>query len=496
MESPRSGHEIAGIAVGGPENALYIAFDEQLNSGENRIEEFDEEGNQLGSTFNVENAPEPIGIAVDSQGNVFYRGYNRVMRWRKGKGSRQIAGGSYASAPASALAVNPSTGTLYVTYGGTQIGRYVFSSEGKVIEASGEECVSSCGPTSSFGAGEVSEITSMFVDPTEEKLYVDEGNKILRFFGGGTPAPGPNIGFKKISNSSSVAVSSSTDVYATNAGSEGANVAKFGPTRLAPDPRTDNPLVVDSVNEAGTRHTGDFQITPNGNMAVFVSTIAYTGHVTGRSQEVFLNESPGNTLDCISCNPTNARAVGAASLARNGLSLTENGQVFFNSTDVLSPRDLDNREDVYEWENGKTSLISTGLSPFNTTLLTASANGTDAYFFTRDSLAPQDQNGSLVKLYDAREGGGFPYTPPPVSCKASDECHGAGSEPAPTPAVNTITGSGGNHVTAAQSPKCKHGQVRRHGRCVQRHKRGRHHRRHHRHGKRKRHRGQSRGGRR
>ena len=74
------------------------------------------------------------------------------------------------------------------------------------------------------------------------------------------------------------------------------------------------------------------------------------------------------------------------------------------------PSDLDNREDVYEWENGKTSLISTGLSPFNSSLLSASADGTDAYFFTRDTLVPQDINGSLVKVYDARENGGFPYS--------------------------------------------------------------------------------------
>ena len=477
---PSLAHEIAGIAVGGPENALYVAIDEELNSGENRIFEYDENGNQLASTSNVEKAPEPIGIAVDSQGNVFYEGYGVVMRWQKGKGSTEIAGGTYNSPPPTGLAVNPTTGTLYVSYGGQEISRYAFSPEGKVIEPSGE-CASRCEPTSTFGAGEVSNASGMFVDPTRGELYVDEGNKIIRFLGTGTRAPGPDVGVKKINNSSSVALSSSTDLYATNAGSEGANVAAFGPIRLAPDPRTDNPLVLDSVNEAGTRRTGDFQITPNGDKAVFLSTIAYTGHVTGRREEVFLSESTGGTLDCVSCNPTNAQALGGASLARDGLSLTDEGRVFFNSTDVLSPRDLDNREDVYEWENGKTSLISTGLSPFNSTLLTASANGTDAYFFTRDTLVPQDQNGSLVKLYDAREGGGFPYTPPPVSCKASDECHGPGTQAAPAPAVNSITGTGGNHVPPAHGLKCRHGQVKRHGHCVKRHKRG--HLRHHRHAK-------------
>lgn len=491
---PELAHEIAGIAVGGPAGALYVAIDEEYNSG-NRVFEYDEEGDLIAANF-VEKAPEPIGIAVDSQGNVFYEGYGVLMRWKKGKGSTEIAGGAYNSPPPTGVAVNPTTGTLYVSYGGTEISRYVFTPEGRVIEPSGE-CASRCEPTSTFGAGEVSNASGMFVDPTRGELYVDEGNKILRFEGDGTRAPGPDIGVKKISNSTSVALSSSTDLYATNAGSEGANVAAFGPIRLAPDPRTDNPLVLDSVNEAGARRTGDFQITPNGNKAVFVSTIPYTGQVTGRQEEVFLSASPGGTLDCVSCNPTNAKAVGAASLARDGLSLTGEGKVFFNSTDVLSPRDLDNREDVYEWENGKTSLISTGLSPFDTTLLSASANGTDAYFFTRDTLAPQDRNGSLVKLYDAREDGGFPYTPPPVSCKASDECHGPGTQAAPPPSVGTITGTRGNHVSPAQGLKCRHGFVKRHGRCVKRHKRRHdHHRHHHRHGKKKRSGEHGRGGKR
>ena len=38
-------------------------------------------------------------------------------------------------------------------------------------------------------------------------------------------------------------------------------------------------------------------------------------------------------------------------------------------------------------------LISAGTSPFDSRLLSASANGTDVYFFTRDTLAPQDENG-------------------------------------------------------------------------------------------------------
>ena len=47
-------------------------------------------------------------------------------------------------------------------------------------------------------------------------------------------------------------------------------------------------------------------------------------------------------------------------------------------------------------------LISTGTSPFGSSLLGVSADGTDAYFFTRDKLVTQDENGTRVKIYDAR----------------------------------------------------------------------------------------------
>ena len=57
--------------------------------------------------------------------------------------------------------------------------------------------------------------------------------------------------------------------------------------------------------------------------------------------------------------------------------------------------------------------------------------------------------------------------PDPVPCKASDECHGAGSAaPGPLP-IGTITGSGGN---AEKIKKCRKGFKRRGDRCVRKKK--------------------------
>ena len=170
-------------------------------------------------------------------------------------------------------------------------------------------------------------------------------------------------------------------------------------------------------------------------------------------------------------------------MASNGSSLTEAGQLFFNSEEPLALRDTDNLTDVYEWEPAGTGscsaesptfsmgsgdclgLISTGSSPFNSKLLGVSANGTDAYFFTRDTLAPQDENGELVKIYDARENGGFFVTPEPPLCKSSDECHGAGSSPPPPPDFHRDPGKSGNLVETKHKD-CRAGFVNKHGKCV------------------------------
>ena len=171
------------------------------------------------------------------------------------------------------------------------------------------------------------------------------------------------------------------------------------------------------------------------------------------------------------------KVTGGASLAANGSSLTEAGQVFFNSEAPLELRDDDNRTDVYEWEPQGTGtcesdstsfssasgdcigLISAGSSPFDSSLLGVSRNGTDAYFFTRDTLAPQDENGELVKIYDAREKGGFFVTPEIPLCKSSDECHGPGSSPPPSPGFHINDGSTGNEAPATPAKKCKAGFV-------------------------------------
>jgi hypothetical protein len=119
-------------------------------------------------------------------------------------------------------------------------------------------------------------------------------------------------------------------------------------------------------------------------------------------------------------------------------------------------------------------LLSTGTSPFAVELLGISSDGTDAYFFTRDKLAEEDENGNTVKIYDARSFGGFPFVPTPPQCKASDECHGPGTAPPPAPQIKSFAPAPGGNLTS-----CKRGFVRKHGECVRRARKKHRHRHRH-----------------
>ncbi len=250
-------------------------------------------------------------------------------------------------------------------------------------------------------------------------------------------------------------------------------ILEFGPSGAHYEV-IENQFVRHGVTQAGVHRYEDFQVSPDGRFAVFPTKLRLkSSYDNGGHSELYRYDGSNQELVCLSCNPSNAIAEGDASLAAGGLSLTEDGTVFFNTADAITGRDLDGKIDAYEFgkdpHGGESAeLVSTGLSPFNSSLLGATAEGEDVYFFTRDTLVPQDENGSLVKLYDARRLGGFEFFPAEVPCKASDECHGAGTVQPPPPGIGTLEGKTGNQTGASSKPSCKRGFVRKHGRCVKR----------------------------
>jgi hypothetical protein len=324
------------------------------------------------------------------------------------------------------------------------------------------------------------------VDPVDDHIYVDQVDRVTEFNPAWEQVGGP-IGSGLIGESIGVAADAGW-VAVTNRSST--NIAYFGPAETPPEPNTDNPVVIDSLSDASTRYTGDFELNASGDNAAFTSTLPLTQDENVGHREVYRYDAPSDTVDCASCNPTEEPATGEATLPVNGLGLTDDGRVFFNSTQGLVDRDLNNKTDAYEWKSGaEVELISAGSGPQASSLLSVSRDGTDAYFFTHDILAHGDDNGNRVKIYDARSFGGFPYVPPEVPCKASDECHGPGSQAPPAPNVGSLAGTpignGGGTSKCGKNKQCRRRKSGRHrGR---RHRGGRKHRHRNRHHRGRRH---------
>ena len=210
--------------------------------------------------------------------------------------------------------------------------------------------------------------------------------------------------------------------------------------------------------------------------------------------EVYRYDAESEELTCVSCGPGAGPATGNARLASITIygvggvapattnspveSLTSDGEtLFFESSEGLVPQDGNEARDVYRWKQGEGArLISTGQSTSDSALYAVSPDGSNVIFATREQLLPEDENGSSIRLYDARVNGGFPPPEETVTepC-AGDTCQGAASAEPEAPNVASSSLNGGGNVV--QKPKCgRHSRrVVRNGseRCVRSH-----HRRH------------------
>ena len=224
--------------------------------------------------------------------------------------------------------------------------------------------------------------TAVAGDPISHNVDVDEGEKNLSaptgWLAGGDLREG------KMSNSRGVAVDgASGNVFAAN----GSNVVEFE-VLVPPYNPIDNPAIVHAVNESSHTYVWRFPGEQRRPLRGVRVGQPLTGYDNGGYMEVFRYDAQERSVLCASCNPTKARAVGAPTLPEGGLGLAENGSVFFNSADAIAPRDLDGRDDAYEYEKGSIELISTGGAP-SIPSSWVDANGSNAYFFTRAPWCPK-----------------------------------------------------------------------------------------------------------
>jgi len=259
---------------------------------------------------------------------------------------------------------------------------------------------------------------------------------------------------------------------------------------LSEEDNVGNPLEYASVDWTQSPQARTAEASPDGRWLAFLSKNRLTGYdntgpcafenataqyVSGACSEVFLFDSQTDTLTCASCDRSGALPLGAAYLplvevatASEGQPryLTDNGRLFFDSRDPLSPFDTNHGvEDVYEYEidgdgdctqqAGCVRLISGGRGAGDSDFFATDATGKNVFFTTRDKLVASDDD-ELIDLYDAREGGGIVSqgeVAQPGECRESCQT-GTEASSEPIPASVGFEGTG-NLVTPPTQTKQK-----------------------------------------
>ena len=437
----------ARVAVdnsGGPfDGDVYVT-----NYGSVRI--FSPSGAALGE---LSGFSEACGIAVDqSNGDVYVGDYGRVKRFSPTAAALPISNADYTATGISGPEVCD-----------------VAADDGNVYAASWPG-----GPARQYSASQFEagfpfvsgalldgSANALSTDPQTHEVYVDEGARIAAFNAAGEQQS--TLGEGELSNSRGVAVNATS--HHTYASQGGGAVTEFG-FKSTPYVPIDNPAILHATDQAGSYDSSDFELTPDGRYAAFASLMALDGYESAAHYEVFrYAPESGEGPRCVSCSFTLSTPESDATLTSHGSSLTDDGRLFFTTAEQLTLRDTNEKRDAYEWEDGKQELVSSGTAPSDSELLSVSADGKDAFFFTRQKLVPEDENGNNVRLYDAREGGGFEFGPPTFQCAASDECHGPSTKAPPSLGAATTAGTPGQFAKEAKSG-CAKPKVKRRGRCV------------------------------
>jgi hypothetical protein len=174
----------------------------------------------------------------------------------------------------------------------------------------------------------------------------------------------------------------------------------------------------------------------------FVSTSQPTGFdntdpmCAGRRNgcaEVYVYDALRGSLRCATCVNTDGgnrdsdlgpqEASISAYVSR---AVLNDGRVFFTSREALVAGDTNGKLDVYQWQDGVNTLISSGKSPQDSVFAEASADGRDVFFRTYDELVSGDVD-QEPDLYDARVNGGIAAQNQPIPAPrvcGEDACQG------------------------------------------------------------------------
>jgi NHL repeat len=333
------------------------------------------------------------------------------------------------------------------------------------------------------------------------------GHELIDASAGDSSGGGPRVqGVLAVSQDGSHAYFVAKGVLTAQANAQGKaardgadNVYLYERDAAHPDGRVAFIATLPASDDAQTSQTGALQwtgafagvdnVTSDGRYLVFLSRAQLTPDAAGSggASQVYRYDAQTGALVRVSIgndgfNDNGNAGAGDATIAsgsvlvdRHPTSSEDGSYVFFRSPIALTPRALDDvqigtdpttslpvyAQNVYSYHDGHVHLISDGKDTASLTgprsdvvLYGADATGQNVFFSTSDQLVPQDGD-TGVDLYDARVGGGFPFTPPPQPC-SGDNCQPppAGVPGVPTAASVTFSGPG-NATPGAPTAKVR-----------------------------------------
>jgi hypothetical protein len=212
-----------------------------------------------------------------------------------------------------------------------------------------------------------------------------------------------------------------------------------------------------------------YQVTPSGNDLVIATEVPLIPIADRDSSTDVYRWDAQQGWSCVSCQFPGVPSTGPSTTGRGeGLQISDDGKrIPFQTTDALLPADVNGEsgcaesglngipacQDVYEWNDGALSLVSTGISTDSSNLYGISRSGRDILFSTRERLVGWDTDTNR-DIYDARIGGGFPEPPVAGAPCEGEACRLAGTSPPTGPGSGTSVFEGAENKTEpASCPK-------------------------------------------
>jgi hypothetical protein len=139
---------------------------------------------------------------------------------------------------------------------------------------------------------------------------------------------------------------------------------------------------------------------------------------------VHLYDAESKENVCVTCvvdGGTGRLAYGSRTISnRHPEVVNDEGELYFDTADPLLAEDHNGTLDVYQYHDGRLTLISPGDGPYDARFADATPDGSDVFFTTDEGILPGDTDRD-VDVYDARVGGGFPEAD-----ASGSECEGEG----------------------------------------------------------------------